>query len=219
MSAAPNVIPSLTGRGTILGTLQYMAPEQLEGQPADARTDIFAFGAVLYEMLTGRRAFEGTSQASVISAILSSDPPPIAVLQPLSPPALDRVVKKCLAKDPDERWQSAHDLASELQWIAESGVQTAVAAPGVDTQARSRARTRLFGWIAAAVLLATTLGLAGALYLSRAPVDTRVYRSTFVPPGNEDPSLPINKAGPLARRPAPGLRRERRERPPRVVGP
>ena len=114
MSAAPNVSPSLTGRGTILGTLQYMAPEQLEGKPADARTDIFAFGALLYEMLTGKRAFEGTSQASLISAILSSDPPPIALLQPLSPPALDRVVKKCLAKDPDERWQSAHDLTSEL---------------------------------------------------------------------------------------------------------
>ena len=191
MSAAPNVSPSLTGRGTILGTLQYMAPEQLEGKPADARTDIFAFGALLYEMLTGRRAFEGTSQASLISAILSSDPPPIAVLQPLSPPALDRVVKKCLAKDPDERWQSAHDLTSELQWIAESGLQTAVAAPGVDAQARSRARTRLYGWIAAAVFLATTLGLAGALYLRRAPVDTRVYRSTFVPPGNENPSLPL----------------------------
>ena len=84
-------------------------------------------------MLTGKKAFEGTSQASLISAIMSSDPPPISVLQPLSPPALDRVVKKCLAKDPDERWQSAHDLTSELQWIAESGLQTAAAAPGVDT--------------------------------------------------------------------------------------
>ena len=219
MSAAPNVSPSLTGRGTILGTLQYMAPEQLEGKPADARTDIFAFGALLYEMLTGKKAFEGTSQASLISAILSSDPPPIAVLQPLSPPALDRVVKKCLAKDPDERWQSAHDLTSELKWIAESGLQTAVAAPGVDAQVRSRARTQRYGWIAAAVFLLTTLALAGALYLRRAPVDTRVYRSTFVPPGNADPSLPPNDhPGPLARRPAPGLRRERRERPRRVVG-
>ena len=189
MSAAPNVGPSLTGRGTILGTLQYMAPEQLEGKPADARTDIFAFGALLYEMLTGKRAFEGTSQASLISAILSSDPPPIAVLQPLSPPALDRVVKKCLAKDPDERWQSAHDLTSELKWIAESGLQTAVAAPGVDAQVRSRARTQRYGWIAAAVFLLTTLALAGALYLRRAPVDTRVYRSTFVPPANADVGL------------------------------
>ncbi len=219
-SAAPNVSPSLTGRGTILGTVQYMAPEQLEGQPADARTDIFAFGVLVYEMLTGRRAFEGTSQASVISAILSSDPPPISVLQPLSPPALDRVVKKCLAKDPDERWQSAHDLTSELQWIAESGLQTAVAAPGVDTQARSRARTRLFGWIAAAVFLATTLGLAAALYLRRAPVDDARLSQHICAAGQREPqSPPIRQAGPLARRPAPGLRRERRERPHRLVGP
>jgi eukaryotic-like serine/threonine-protein kinase len=190
-SAGSNVSPSLTGRGTILGTLQYMAPEQLEGKPADARTDIFAFGALLYEMLTGKKAFEGTSQASLISAILSSDPPPIAVLQPLSPPALDRVVKKCLAKDPDERWQSAHDLMSELTWIAESGLQTAVAAPRVDAQLRSRARTQSYGWITAAVFLLTTFALAGALYLRRAPVDTRVYRSTFVPPTNfADTPLP-----------------------------
>jgi len=147
-----------------------MAPEQLEGKPADTRTDIFAFGALLYEMLTGKKAFEGTSQ-------------------PLSPPALDRVVKKCLAKDPDERWQTAHDLRSELKWIAESAESAphdAVAAPGIETLARSRARTRLFAWIAAALFLVTTLGLAGALYVRRAPVDTRVYRSTFVPPDNVD---------------------------------
>jgi len=186
MSAAAHASPSLTGRGAILGTLQYMAPEQLEGKPADARTDIFAFGALLYEMLTGRKAFEGTSQASLISAILSSDPSPIALRQPLSPPALDCVVKTCLAKDPDERWQSAHDLTSELTWIAESGLQTTVAAPGVEAQVRSRARTQRYAWIAAAVCLLTTLALAGALYLRRAPVDTRVYRSTFVPPANVD---------------------------------
>ena len=191
MSAAADVSSSLTRRGTILGTLQYMAPEQLEGKPADARTDIFAFGALLYEMLTGKRAFEGTSQASLISAILSSDPPPIALRQPLSSPALDRVVKKCLAKDPDERWQSAHDLTSELKWIAESGLQAGVAAPGVDAQLRSRARTQSYGWITAAVFLLTTFALAGALYLRRAPVDTRVYRSTFVPPTNfADTPLP-----------------------------
>ena len=186
MSAAPNVSPSLTGRGTILGTLQYMAPEQLEGKPADARTDIFAFGALLYEMLTGKKAFEGASQASLIAAILSSDPQPISLLQPLSPPALARLVLKCLAKDPDERWQSAHDLTSELQWIAESELHTAVAAPGVDAQARSRSRTQWYGWMAAAVFLATTLGVAGAMYLRRAPVDTRVYRSAFLPPANTD---------------------------------
>ena len=109
-SMRPTSPPSLTAPGTILGTCQYMAPEQLEGREADARTDIFAFGAVLYEMLTGKKAFEGTSHASVSAAIMSSDPTPISALQPLTPPALDRVVATCLAKDPDERWQSARDV-------------------------------------------------------------------------------------------------------------
>ena len=97
-----------------------MAPEQLEGREADGRTDIFAFGAVLYEMATGRKAFSGASQASLISSILRDDPQPISQLLPMSPPALDRVVKTCLAKDPEERWQSAADLRRELRWIAES---------------------------------------------------------------------------------------------------
>src|SRR5512146_135843 len=109
----------LTGAGVIVGTWQYMAPEQLEGGEADVRTDIFALGTVLYEMATGRPAFSGKTQASLIAAILSSQPPAIASLQRMSPPALDHVVRKCLEKDPQERWQSAHDLRSELQWIAE----------------------------------------------------------------------------------------------------
>src|SRR5262245_45691439 len=103
----------LTQEGTILGTFQYMAPEQLEGKEADARTDIFALGAVLYEMATGKKAFSAASQASLITAIMSSDPAPISTIQPMSPPALDRVVKTCLAKDPDERWQSAGDVGKE----------------------------------------------------------------------------------------------------------
>jgi serine/threonine protein kinase len=93
-----------------------MAPEQLEGKEVDARTDIFAFGSVLYEMLTGKRAFEGKSQASLISSIMKDDPPALTKLQPMSPPLLDHVVKTCLAKDPEERWQTAHDLHSELQY-------------------------------------------------------------------------------------------------------
>src|SRR5262252_4319753 len=104
----------LTQEGTILGTFQYMAPEQLEGKEADGRTDIFAFGAVLYEMATGRKAFTASTQASLITAIMSSDPPSIASLQPMSPAALDRVVRTCLAKDPEERWQSAADIKREL---------------------------------------------------------------------------------------------------------
>src|SRR5512132_1859550 len=121
----------LTAEGTILGTFQYMAPEQLEGREADARTDIFAFGAVLYEMATGQKAFAGTSQASLISAIMKEEPAPIAALAPMTPPSLERVVKTCLAKDPEERWQSAHDIKSELAWIAQAGSQAGVAAPGV----------------------------------------------------------------------------------------
>src|SRR6202043_2325827 len=107
LSQLPTANEPLTAQGTIVGTLQYMAPEQLEGKDVDARTDIFAFGAVVYEIATGKRAFEGKSQASVISAIMSSDPAPISTLQPMTPPTLDRVVKTCLAKDPDERWQTA----------------------------------------------------------------------------------------------------------------
>src|SRR6195256_6312304 len=100
----------LTVEGTIVGTFQYMAPEQLEGKEADARTDIFALGAVIYEMVTGKPAFTGKSRASLIASILTTEPPPISQLQPLTPPALERVVKKCLAKDPDDRWQSARDI-------------------------------------------------------------------------------------------------------------
>src|SRR5207244_1456245 len=104
-TALPTAMAPLTAHGTILGTFQYMAPEQLEGEDADARTDIFAFGGVLYEMLTGKKAFEGKSQASLIAAILEHEPPAISAIQPLTPPALDRVVRKALAKDPDKRWQ------------------------------------------------------------------------------------------------------------------
>ena len=109
---------ALTQEGTILGTFQYMAPEQLEGTEADARTDIFALGAVLYEMATGRRAFSGKTKTSLIAAIVSSDPIPISELHPTAPTALDRIIRACMAKEPDERFQSAHDVAMELSWIA-----------------------------------------------------------------------------------------------------
>ncbi len=109
--------PNLTEAGTILGTFQYMAPEQLEGKDADARTDIFAFGALLYEMATGKKAFSGTSQASLISAIMKEDPAPISAVEPASPAALDRIVRTCLAKAPEERWQSAADIKREIAWI------------------------------------------------------------------------------------------------------
>jgi len=115
---------SLTGEGMLLGTLEYMAPEQLEGKEADARTDIFALGVVIYEMATGRKAFEGDSKASLIAKILTTQPPPIATVQPVSPPQLDTVVQKCLAKKPEERWQSAAEVSSELREIAEANLET-----------------------------------------------------------------------------------------------
>src|SRR5712692_8290346 len=127
LSELPTAKDALTARGTIVGTLQYMAPEQLEGKEVDARTDIFAFGAVVYEMATGKKCFDGKSQASVIGAILKDDPPPISSLQPMTPPALDRTVKTCLAKDLDGRWQTASDLTRELKWIAEGGSQVTLA--------------------------------------------------------------------------------------------
>ena len=145
----------LTTEGSIVGTFQYMAPEQLEGKEADARTDIFALGEVLYEMATGKPAFSGKSRASLIAAILTTDPPPISQLQPMTPVALERVVKKCLAKDPDERWQSASDLAAELTWIAEGSSQTrdavSVAGPSNKWQRAS--------WPVAAVLFVLMLSL------------------------------------------------------------
>src|SRR5678815_264821 len=116
----PTTPGNITAEGTILGTFQYMAPEQIEGVEADARSDIFAFGCVLYEMLTGKKAFEGTTQASLIAAILEREPIPLATLQPLAPTLLDSIVSRCLAKKPEERWQSAADLATALHWAAES---------------------------------------------------------------------------------------------------
>src|ERR1051326_2473002 len=132
-----DTVPNVTAEGTILGTLQYMSPEQLEGMDADARSDIFAFGALLYEMITGRKAFEGRSQPSVIAAIMNVDPPAISTLHPMTPVALDRVVKVCLAKDPEKRWQTAHDLGIQLQWIVDGG-QTGTAMPVVTRTNREK---------------------------------------------------------------------------------
>jgi eukaryotic-like serine/threonine-protein kinase len=114
----------LTEQGVIVGTFQYMAPEQLQGRPADARSDIFAFGAVLYEMITGKRAFSGKTQLSVASAILEKDPEPLSAVRPTSPAALDRIVKGCLTKDPDDRWQTVHDVKLQLRNILETGSQS-----------------------------------------------------------------------------------------------
>jgi eukaryotic-like serine/threonine-protein kinase len=128
MSVAATVTSPLTGQGTILGRCITWRL-QVEGKEADARSDIFAFGAIVYEMVTGQRAFEGKSAASVITAILEREPPAMSMLQALTPPALDHVVKTCFAKDPDERWQSAGDLLRELKWVAEARLQPSVRVP------------------------------------------------------------------------------------------
>ena len=116
----------LTGAGTIVGTMQYMSPEQLEGKEADERSDIFAFGAVLYEMATGKRAFEGTSNATLIAAIMEREPVSISAITPFTPPLFERLVKKCLSKDPQKRWQSTSDLSDELRWISQAGSQAGI---------------------------------------------------------------------------------------------
>jgi len=155
----------LTAAGTILGTLHYMAPEQLEGKEADARADIFALGAVLYEMVTGRKAFEGSSAASVISAVMTATPKALASLQPLTPPALDQTVTACLAKDPEDRWQSAADIARELRWIAERPTE-----PAPQTGAMTQRRTA--GTVIWAAALAVLVFLAGGVvshFLLKAP--------------------------------------------------
>jgi Tol biopolymer transport system component/predicted Ser/Thr protein kinase len=152
-AVGPTAAMPLTEKGTILGTFQYMSPEQLEGKEADTRSDIFSFGAMFYEMVTGRKSFEGSSYASLIVAVMSANPPPVSTIQPMASPSLDRLVRKCLAKSPDDRWQSAGDLLSELEWITETGSQAGIPAP---VAAKRRNRERL-AWIAA--------GLAGVLLL------------------------------------------------------
>ena len=150
----------LTEEGTLVGTVQYMAPEQLEGREADARTDIFAFGATLYEMATGKRAFEGKSRASLIASILDREPTPISQLQPLTPSALERVIRVCMAKEPDDRWQSAHDIAAELRWIAEG---TSSAAAGRPT----RGVPRRMLWGLAGLTAGLAIGAAGLFMSTR----------------------------------------------------
>ena len=175
-SGLPTKSASLTGAGTILGTLQYMAPEQLEGKDADTRTDIFAFGTTVYEMVTGKKAFEGKSQARLIGAFLKDEPRPVSALQPVSPLVLDRVVNKCLAKDAEARWQSARDLMDELQWVAASGgdgIAPVAAAP-------TRKGRDLLWPLATAASLLLAVG-AVLLYITRPTPDTTPVRFEFQP--------------------------------------
>ena len=171
LTSAPTVAKDVTREGAILGTLSYMAPEQLEGKKADPRTDIFALGAVLYEMATGRKAFSGSSQASLISSILTSEPAAISAVQPMTPPALDRVVKTCLAKDSDDRWQSARDVALQLRDVS-----------GVEAGMYSARPRKVGASILIGVLILALAGLSALVFLSRRPSVEREPVSFSVPP-------------------------------------
>jgi serine/threonine protein kinase/Tol biopolymer transport system component len=181
-SAAGAPPREVTVNGAIVGTFQYMAPEQLEGRHTDTRTDIFAFGAVAYEMFTGRKAFEGQSQAALIGAILKEEPPPISRSQPLAPAVLDHVIRRCLAKDPDERWQTSADLTRELRYIAE--------------RPQRRTRWRMQPAAALLALCALGVGAAGTWWSLRArPAAERSYQlSVTLPEGLN--AIPI---GPTSR--------------------
>jgi Tol biopolymer transport system component len=168
----------LTTEGTIVGTFQYMAPELMEGKEADARSDIFGLGCVLYEMSTGKRAFDGKSAASVVAAIMNAVPAPLSSIAPLTPPALEWAVGKCLAKDPEERWQSAGDLGSELRWIQEAGSRAGAAIPSA-----VRSRRKFLRWAAFAVALLA--GILAGFLLKRAPAQPVLRVAINLPPGTD----------------------------------
>jgi serine/threonine protein kinase len=167
----------VTQHGTFVGTFQYMSPEQVEGKGVDGRSDLFSLGAVLYEMLTGKRAFEGKTQLSVASAILEREPEPLSVAKPVTPPALQHAIRRCLAKDPDERWQTGRDLAGELKWIAGGSSQAGTAIAGSSkTNWRERASWGLAG------LLAMVTSFLGYGYVHRPPTSQTEVRSSILPP-------------------------------------
>jgi Tol biopolymer transport system component len=190
VTAVPNA--PVTQDGVIVGTFQYMSPEQIEGKEVDSRSDIFSLGAVLYEMITGQKAFQGKSQLSVASAILEKEPEPIPTVKPMTPLALDRVVRKCLAKNPDERWQSAADLASELRWISQPEAQSAF-----------RLKTRrtwksVWPWIVGAIVIAAIAVISAALLPSKKPRrslrETAVARLTIPLPPKRELAVDVTQA-------------------------
>jgi len=179
---ATKVETPVTERGTIVGTFQYMSPEQVEGRELDGRSDIFSLGTVLYEMTTSQRAFEGKSRLSVASAILEKEPAPITTLKPLAPAALDHTIRTCLAKDPNDRWQTARDLSHELKWISEAGSQAG--APAVGGRKSSTTRERIAWATAAAILLSALAAVSVAFHLKKdAPSATNV-RAMIPPPAD-----------------------------------
>jgi len=183
LSAMPTNV-NVTAQGAILGTLQYMAPEQLEGREADSRTDIFAFGALMYEMVTGKKAFEGRSQASLISSIMSAEPRPLAEHQPATPSAIAHIVRTCFRKDPEDRWQTAHDLFIQLQWLNSGATPTEVAS-SVTLPGKKRGKLH---WVlrAIAALLIVMLAVPAFLYFRGTPAADEV-RFLITPPNMPNP--------------------------------
>jgi serine/threonine protein kinase len=168
----------VTEQGTIVGTFRYMSPEQVEGKELDGRSDIFSLGAVLYEMVTARRAFEGKSQLSVASAILEKEPTPIRGIQPMTPPALDHAIRRCLAKDPEERWQTARDLALELKWVAESSAQTGT----FPSAGKGKIAGQWLPW-SVATLLGISAALIALLHWGKRPPVAEAVRFELPLPG------------------------------------
>ena len=196
LTAAATQTTPVTQEGTIVGTFPYMSPEQVEGKELDGRSDIFSLGAVLYEMLTGQRAFPGKSQLSVASAILEKEPTPISTIKPMTPPGFDHCVKRCLAKDPNRRWQSAGDLADELQWIAELSQSGIPAATPVPTKQNRRERAV---WIIAVFSLGMIAIVLGYLHWRniKASSQTLVVRASINPPEKMRFNLTGDFSGPL----------------------
>jgi len=178
LTAATSKNP-VTQRGTVIGTFEYMSPEQIEGSELDGRSDIFSLGAVLYEMLTGRRAFMGKSQLSVVSAILEKDPAPITSIEPMTPPILDHAIRRCMAKDPDLRWQNARDLAGELNWISEDSSAFASRAE----PPRLHLRRERVAWTAVILFVIAT---AAWFYWARPPVEEYALDFKIEPPSGSD---------------------------------
>jgi Tol biopolymer transport system component len=180
LTAAATKNTPMTAEGTIVGTFQYMSPEQIEGKELDGRSDIFSFGAVLYEMLTGQKAFQGKSQLSVASAILEREPAPMTSVRPLTPAAFDHAVGQCLAKDPEGRWQSARDLSLALKWIGEPGSQAGASGAG------ERGRRTTLEWLAwgTAAILLCALVAVGATYWRHSAERPTVVRAAILPPAD-----------------------------------
>jgi serine/threonine protein kinase/dipeptidyl aminopeptidase/acylaminoacyl peptidase len=195
-SPSPN--SPLSTAGAVIGTVQYMSPEQIQGIEADARSDIFSFGVMLFEMVTGKRSFEGKTQASIVGQILAVDPPSVSTLRPQTPPGLDRVIRLCLDKDPDERIQTAHDLKLQLQAVVEAPLAT-TPAPIIQPTRRS-----WLPWVAAGVLAVAAIGFALAYMQSLRSPQVSVH-SYILPPEKSTFLLTGNTAGPPALSPD-GLR-------------